>query len=48
MVSFYLVFSCIRDRSAQFYTMKDTPADDDAQLAQMGHKAELKRNFSTL
>ncbi|GAD97230.1 GABA permease GabA [Paecilomyces variotii No. 5] len=28
--------------------MKDAPVDDDAQLAQLGHKAELKRNFSTL
>ena len=23
-------------------------SDDDAQLAALGHKAELKRNFSTL
>jgi hypothetical protein len=28
--------------------MKDTRLDDDAQLAAMGHKAELKRNFSML
>lgn len=28
--------------------MKDIRGDDDAQLAAMGHKAELKRNFSLL
>ncbi|KAJ5114887.1 hypothetical protein NUU61_000646 [Penicillium alfredii] len=28
--------------------MKDDNADDDTQLAQMGHKAELKRHFSLL
>lgn len=27
---------------------KKIQIDDDAQLAAMGHKAELKRNFSTL
>ncbi|THC98466.1 hypothetical protein EYZ11_002051 [Aspergillus tanneri] len=29
-------------------TAKDIQGDDDAQLAAMGHKAELKRNFSML
>ncbi|KAL2829759.1 amino acid/polyamine transporter I [Aspergillus cavernicola] len=28
--------------------MKDVPDNDDAQLATLGHKAELKRNFSML
>lgn len=28
--------------------MKDFRGDDDAQLAAMGHKAELNRNFSML
>ncbi|KAE8145689.1 amino acid permease [Aspergillus avenaceus] len=29
-------------------TVKDIPGDDDAQLAALGHKAELNRNFSLL
>ena len=28
--------------------MKDRHTDDDAQLAAMGHKAELQRNYSML
>ncbi|KAF5864768.1 hypothetical protein ETB97_006613 [Aspergillus alliaceus] len=33
---------------ADISAMKDIRGDDDAQLAAMGHKAELKRNFSLL
>jgi hypothetical protein len=33
---------------ADIAAMKDIRGDDDAQLAAMGHKAELKRNFSLL
>lgn len=40
--------SCLSIRKNTVATMKDRHTDDDAQLAAMGHKAELQRNYSML
>jgi hypothetical protein len=47
--SFYQFSICLSIAGEDIVaTMKDRHTDDDAQLAAMGHKAELQRNYSML
>lgn len=38
----------IRSTPPDIYSIMDEKRDDDAQLAGLGHRQELQRNFSTL